>query len=581
MTTTLQNATPRPVAPVSAAAVPDRSRAPQDIVLLVLTWVALLALIAGPIVYVVVAAVSVDATAPGAGLSLDAVQRVFATGKMLGSLGKSVGFALVVGVLATAVATALAWTTVRLDLRGSRLRESLCLGSLFMAPFVTSVAWVWLATPETGVINKALQALHVPSWLQPNILSVPGMVFVLVAHYVPYAYLFVSAAMSRIDTRMEEASLLCGRGMTFTTFRIVLPLLRASLLSAVLFVGILALGEFSVPEILGQKGAFAPLSVTVYKALYSESQDLPFAAAVSSELMIVCLIGLFLYGRSLRHESRYVSVSGRGHAETKTRPSRVTAAVVWIATVVYGVVTFLIPLAAMVLMALSRYLAPTIAEMHLSVTNLWDAIATSQVLTATLNSVALAVAVPAVSIVIGISVVYLADRAKMPTARALTYVATMPLAVPGLVMGTGLLLLLIGTPLYGTLTFIGVGLVSISVTHAVRLVSNGVQQIDRSLEEASQVCGVSRLRTVGSILVPLIRPSVISAFILIFVLTLRELNVAIVLSTSDTGVLSVVAWNDSSSALTKAAAVGLLQLVVIFVGMGVLRGLFRLAGRKS
>ncbi|KAA9160756.1 iron ABC transporter permease [Amycolatopsis acidicola] len=580
MTTTLQNATPRPLA-ARGVAVTGRSRSPQDLLLLVATWVVVLALIAGPIVYIVIAAFSTDATDPSAGFTLESVAKVFATGKMLGLLAKSVGFALLVGVLSTGLATALAWTTVRLDLRGSRLRENLCMGSMFMAPFVTAVAWVWLATPETGVINKALQSLGVPSWLQPDILSVPGMVFVLVAHYVPYAYLFVSASMSRIDSRMEEASLLCGRGMGYTTFRVVLPLLRASLLSSVLFVGILALGEFSVPEILGQSGSFTPLSVNVYKALYSENQDLSLAAAISGELMIVCLLGLFLYGRSVRNETKFVSVSGRGHTETKNKPSRVTAAVVWVVTLAYGVISFVIPLIAMLLMALSKYLAPTIADMNLSLSNLWDAIDTSQVWTATLNSLALAIAVPVLSIFVGVAVVYLADRAKVRTARALTYVATMPLAVPGLVMGTGLLLMLIGTPLYGTLPFIGIGLVSISITHAVRLVSNGVQQIDRSLEEASQVCGVSPLKTVWSVLVPLIRPSVLSAFILIFVLTLRELNVAVILSTSDTGVLSVVAWNDSSSALTKAAAVGLLQLVVIFAGMGVLRGLFRLAERKK
>jgi iron(III) transport system permease protein len=81
--------------------------------------------------------------------------------------------------------------------------------------------------------------------------------------------------------------------------------------------------------------------------------------------------------------------------------------------------------------------------------------------------------------------------------------------------------------------------------------------------------------------VPLIRPSVFSAFILIFVLTMRELNVAVTLSTPNTPVLSVVAWNYSSSALTKSAAVGLLQLAIMLVGMGVLRAAFRINRRKA
>lgn len=547
----------------------------QDRGLLLLTWLVLLALIAGPIVYVVVAAVSVNPAVPGSGFTASALQQVFATGSMLELLGKSVAFALVVGVLSTVLATALAWTTVRLDIRGSRVRETMCLGSLFIAPFVTAVAWVWLATPQTGVINKMLISAHIPSWLQPDVLSTYGMIFVLVVHYVPYGYLFVSAAMRRIDTRMEEASLLCGRGMSYTTFRVSLPMLRAALLSSALFVAILALGEFSVPAILDQSGAFAPLSVSVYTALYGANQNLPLAAAVSTELMIVALIGLYLYQRTLRNSERFISVSGRGHADSKVRTSRLTAAIVWVVTAIYGVVTFLIPLAAVILMALSQYLAPSLGEMHLSFANLWGSLDTPEIRTATINTIGLAIAVPAVSIVIGIVVVYLADRLKLRTARSMTYLATAPLGVPGLVMGTGLLLLLIRTPLYGSLTLIGIGLVAVSVTHAVRLVSNGVQQIDPSLEEASQVCGVSRLRTVWSVLVPLIRPSIFSAYILIFVLTLRELNVPITLATPNTQVLSVVAWNFSSSALTKSAAVGLLQLVIMFVGLGVLRAVFR------
>jgi iron(III) transport system permease protein len=553
----------------------------RDRGLLVLTWLVLLALIAGPIVYVVVAAVSANPAELGSGFDFTAVHDVFATGSMLSLLARSVAFALVVGVLSTVLATALAWTTVRLQIWGSRVRETLCLGSLFIAPFVTTVAWVWLATPQTGVINKILISWHLPSWLQPDVLSTYGMIFVLVAHYVPYGYLLVSASMRRIDTRMEEASLLCGRGMGFTALRISLPMLRAALLSSVLFVAILALGEFSVPAILDQAGAFAPLSVTVYTALYGANQNLPLAAAVSTELMIVAMIGLYLYQRTMRRGERFVSVSGRGHADSRVRTSRLTGAIVWVVTLAYGVITFLIPLAAVVLMALSQYLAPSLGGMHLSFANLWSSLDTPEIRTATINTIELAIAVPVVSIVIGIVVVFLADRLRLRTARGLTYLATAPLSVPGLVMGTGLLLLLIRTPLYGSLTLIGIGLIAVSVTHAVRLVSNGVQQIDPSLEEASQVCGVSRFRTVWSVLVPLIRPSVFSAFILIFVLTMRELNVAVTLSTPNTPVLSVVAWNYSSSALTKSAAVGLLQLAIMLVGMGVLRAAFRINRRKA
>jgi iron(III) transport system permease protein len=543
--------------------------------LLVVTWLVLAFLVVGPAVYVIVCAVSNDPITFDDGFSLAAVKDVFATGSMLWLLARSVLFALVIGAVATAAATALAWSTVRLDMRGERLRETLCMGTLYISPFVTAVAWVWLAAPRTGVVNRFLGAIGVPDQLQPDSLSTGGMVFVMVVQYVPYAYLFVSAAMRRIDTRMLEASHLCGRGPLYTTLRVMLPVLRASLLSSVLFVGILAVGEFSVPTILGQQGSFEPLSVTVYNALYSASQNLPLAAAVSAELMVVCLAGLFLYQRTLRNGERFVSVSGRGHLSTRTVPSRLTATVVWVLTGLYTTVTFLLPLAAIVVMSMSTFLPASFGDIHLSFSTLWDALDTAEVRSATVNTVLLAIGVPVVSIALGVIVVYLSDRLRLPTAGALSYVATAPMAIPGLVMGTGLLLLLIRTPLYASLPLIGIGMVAVCLTHAVRLVSNGVHQLDPSLEEASQVSGASRVRTVWSVLLPLIRPSLYSAFVLIFVLAIRELNVAVALYSPHTQVLSVVAWNYSSSALTKAAAVGLLQLALMFLGMAVLRAVFR------
>ncbi|SEG72500.1 iron(III) transport system permease protein [Actinacidiphila yanglinensis] len=550
---------------------PATSAKRAGVFLLPVTWAVLAVLVLAPVAYVLVASVLSRPTDLGSGFDFSAIREVFATSHMLTLLGRTIVFALVVAALTTVIGTALAWSTTRLQMRGCRVREVLCIGSLFVAPFVTAVAWIWLATPQTGIMNRYLHDAHVPGWLQPNILTAGGMVFVLVTHFVPYSYLFISAAMRGLDPTLEEASLVNGRNILSTSLRISIPMLRPSILSSALFVAILSMGEFTVPSILGQGGAFQPLSVEVYKALYGDVQDIPLGASISAELLITCMVGLYLYQRTIRSSARYVSVSGRGHRENRIRVRRGTAAVVWVLTIAYGLVAFVLPFVALVLMSLSKYLAPSIGEMHLSFANLWNTIDTSEIRTATIHSLVLAVAVPIICIVIGLAIVYLSDRLHMPTSGAMSYIATAPLALPGLVMGMGILLLFIRTPLYLTLPIIGIGLVSISLTHAVRLISNGFHQIDPTLEEASLVCGASRLRTVRSVLLPLIRPSIFSAFTLIFVLALRELNVAVVLYSPDSNVLSVVAWNYSESALTKAASVGVLQVVVMFVGMGILR----------
>ncbi|MFT4085467.1 MAG: iron ABC transporter permease [Nocardioides sp.] len=568
---------PLPDAPESAtprrgARTPSHGSSRRSMALLLPgTWLVLLVLVVVPVGYVVLAMTLVDPIDIGSGFDLSTVREVFATWHMLKLLLETVLFALVVAVITTVLGALLAWTTTRLQMRGARLRETLCIGSLFVAPFVTAVGWIWLASPQTGVLNQLLADLQVPSALQPNVMTVGGMVFVLVTHYVPYPYLFISAAMRGLDATLEEASLVTGRSMLFTGLRVSMPLLRPAILSSTLFVAILAMGEFTVPSLLGQRGAFAPLSVYVYNALYGDNQDIPFGAAISTELLIVCLLGLSLYQRTVRSSARFVSVSGRGHRQSRIAVSRGTAVVVWAFTLLYGLVGFIIPLATLVIMALAKYLAPSLGDMHLSFANLWHVVDTDEVKTATIHSLELAIVVPVLCIAIGLAVVYLAERLRAPTSGLMTYVATAPMALPGLVMGMGVLLLFIRTPLYLTLPLIGIGLVSISLTHAVRLISNGLHQIDPTLEEASLVTGASRMRTVWSVLLPLIRPSIFSTFILIFVLALRELNVAVVLYSPDSTVLSVVAWNYSQSALTKAAAVGIVQVVVMFVGTGVLR----------
>ena len=571
-----------PVTPgIPAADPPAAPRNRGGFLLLPVVWAVLIVLVAAPVGYVLIASVLAEPTDLASGFDFTAAHRVFATAPMLTLLLKTLVFAVVVAVLTTVVATGLAWTTTRLDLPGGRFREILCIGSLFVAPFVTSVAWIWLCTPETGMLNRALNDAHVPSFLQPDILTVGGMIFVLTTHYVPYAYLFISASMRGLDVSLEEASRVNGRGTLATTLRVSLPMLRPSILSSALFVAILTMGEFTVPSILGQAGAFVPSSVYVYRALYGEVQDIPFAAAVSAELLITCLVGLYLYQRAIRHSSRYVSVGGKGLRQSRISVGPVAAVAVWGITLLYGLVAFIVPFAALLVMSMAQYLAPSFAGMHLSPSNLWSAIDTAEVRTATVHSLELAITVPVACIVLGLAVVYLSERLRLPTSGLMTYVATAPLALPGLVMGVGVLLLFIRTPLYLTLPLIGIGLVSVSLTHAVRLISNGFHQIDTSLEEASAVCGASRGRTLWSVLVPLIRPSVFSAFTLIFVLTLRELNVAVVLYSPSSTVLSVVAWNYSESALTKAAAIGVLQVAVMFVGIGVLRLVLNPDRRKA
>lgn len=540
------------------------------------SWVVLLALVGGPLVYVLLGAFLRDPLRPSSGLTLVGLEEAYTSTAMYRVLGESIVLAVVVGVISTAAGAYLAWTTSRVKLAGSRVRDVMIVAPLFLTPFVTTIAWVWLATPGTGVLDKALAAIHVPNSLQPNVLSTAGIVFVLVTYSIPYAYLFVGGAMQRADGSLEEASRLCGRGNGYTALRVLVPMLRGALLSSVLFIAILTLGEFAVPAVLDQRGAFTPFAVYLYDAVSGYQQNLPLAAALSSELMIVCLVGLYFYRRSVRSTQHFISVSGRrGASSPVSLSSRWSAVAIWITTALYALVTLVIPLVALVLMSLTSYFAPSLSAMHFSFGNLWSAVWTNEVRVATVHTVELAIVVPLVATTLGFAIVYLSERLKLRGAGPLSYLGSLPIAVPGIVMGTGLFLIYVRTPIYATLPLLGLGFVAAYVTHAIRLVGNGFHQIDPALEEASRICGASRGRTFVRVLAPLLRPSLLSAMVLIFVFTLRELSVAIVLYSPNSVVLSVLTWSDIQNSIFQAAAVGLVQMVLMVVGLIVLRAVFR------
>jgi iron(III) transport system permease protein len=216
-----------------------------------------------------------------------------------------------------------------------------------------------------------------------------------------------------------------------------------------------------------------------------------------------------------------------------------------------------------------------LGDLQLSWHTLWTTLNVSSVWTALIHTAILAVCVPIVTVTLGTLIVYLSDRVKVRTGGLLSYLATAPLAVPGLVMGTGFLLLFIRTSLYGSLVLLGLGMVGFTLTHAVRVVGNGMGQLDRSLEEASLVCGVSRQRTLWSIMLPLLRPSLLNSFVLIFALSSLEVAVPLPLYTPSTSLISIVGWENAQQTINHAATIGLLQIAFLLVGLGILQTVFR------
>jgi iron(III) transport system permease protein len=162
------------------------------------------------------------------------------------------------------------------------------------------------------------------------------------------------------------------------------------------------------------------------------------------------------------------------------------------------------------------------------------------------------------------------------------YLATAPIAVSGIVFATGVLVVYVSTPVYATIWIIAIGLGAHYLAHAVRIAGNGLGQLDPSLEEAAQINGASPMRAVGSIVMPLLRPSLFAAFVLIFVFSVREVNTAILLYSPSSLLLSVLAWNYiADGTVAQAAVVGMLQTIMMVAGIVLARVLLGVQTHRS
>jgi iron(III) transport system permease protein len=406
-------------------------------------------------------------------------------------------------------------------------------------------------------------------------MNVPGMIFVMTMYYVPYGYLLVGAALRNMDPSLEDASYINGNGHVRTAFRVTLPLVRPAMAAAFFFIAVLSTGVFSVPGVLGGRDGFVPLAVRIYRATEVFPSDYAVAASIGTMLFFVTIIGVFFYRRAVANAARFVTVSGRGFRPRiiKLGPWR------WLVTtvlVINFVVAIVLPYIALIIVSLTPYAQTDFAKLDLSFANFTAVLTAPKVLEASWNTLVLGVVSPTACVVLGVLIAFITVRSSSRIRSIIDYLATIPLAIPGLVLATGMIWFYIRTPIYGTLWILVIAHVAAYLTHASRLASNGLIQIDKSLEEASIVNGASLRRTLVRITTPLIRPSLLSAWVLIFIFSVREINEAIMLYSARSNVLSVVTWDYMQNGqIRQAAVVGILQTIGLILGVLVARYAFR------
>jgi iron(III) transport system permease protein len=183
------------------------------------------------------------------------------------------------------------------------------------------------------------------------------------------------------------------------------------------------------------------------------------------------------------------------------------------------------------------------------------------------NTFVLGTAAATIGTVFAVVISYITARQSIAGWRALGFLATAPVAIPGIVLGVGLFLAYTRPPfvLYGTLWILLIAFVTISLPAAYQQMQSAFRAVHPDLEEASRILGATRLQALGHITAPLLRTSIIATWCFIFVGVIRELSAAIMLFTSQTKVVSVLIFDlNESGDLGAIAVLGLIMLAITF-----------------
>ncbi|HKA79126.1 MAG TPA: iron ABC transporter permease [Xanthobacteraceae bacterium] len=475
--------------------------------------------------------------------------------------------------LAVAIGLAFSWIVVRTNTPCKGFIGAASMVPLFVPPLVAGVAWSILGSPKSGLINTMLKWAGI-DW-RIDVYSMTGLILVFGMYYAPYVYMFTASALRNMDPSLEEAAEISGVGPVRTLFTVTFPLIAPAIISGMLLSFIVMLGIYGIPAVLGAPANISVLTTYIFKLTNWSPPLYSTAAAVAIILMVVTGVLVLLQQRVLAGRS-FTTVAGKAFRPRSLDlgPWR------WLTlglALAYLCVVVVLPLMALVVAAFRRFLfipnAASLFELrHYSLVHFESIFDNPLTMRSIWNTMEVGLITALLGGVLAFAIGYTVHRGNVPGRRGIDLIATLPVAIPGLVIGVAYLWAWIGLPggLYGTIWILALAFVARFIPDTMKSLSTSFLQIHKELEEAAWICGKGLLGTIRTIVLPLARPGIVAAMTLLFILAIRELGSSLFLYTSDTTVMAVLlldyyeGGNTGKTAAFSLVQTGLLAVLICF-----------------
>jgi len=521
-----------------------------------------------------------EGVAPHGSLSTDAIARVLSSTATWTATRHSLATALGGTIVALAVGGVVALVVSLTDIRARNAFVFCFVLPMMIAPQVIALAWLELFGPASPLL-KALGVAQTLGGRNP-LYSPQGIVLVLGVQYAPLVFLTLRAGLRTLPSAMIEAGLAAGAGALTVLRTIVLPLMTPPLVAGVALTFVSCLGNFGIPALLGIPGNYLVLPTLIYQRMAGLGPSALAEVSVLSMLIgVIAVVGILLQELMLSRRDFRVSTTSTAARPFELERWRVP---VEIALWAWTTLVLFLPLAALVLGSLVPAVGVPLAAKTATLANYqFVMFGHDAARRALFNSFSMSATAAIAIVTVAVPLAYFVVWQRTRLLKFVNFAIEVPYALPGVVLAIAAILLflkplpVVGVSLYNTVWIILFCYLGRFLVLGLRPVIGGYYQIDRTLEEASQIAGARLGRRLVTIIVPLIAPAATAGALLIFLTAFNELTVSALLWSSGAETLGVIFFSfQQGGDSTYAAALGTLTVVVT---TGLMLSTLLMAGR--
>jgi len=502
--------------------------------------------------------------------TLDNFTSLFANAKFYNALTNSVLLAVATTIIALVIGVTTAILLGRTNLPFRKTLGEVVLWPMYLSHLVLAFGWFLMYGPSGYITLLFKSWFDLELW---NLYTIMGMAVVAGAAQAPMVHLFCSSSAKASDASLEDAARTTGAGPFRVIWRVTIPLLRPAIIYSAMLNFIGALEMLSVPLIFGSPAGLDFFTTFLYtQGLGKTNPDYGMIGAAAVFLLLLITVLIILQKLLLRKSGRFISIRGKATRRKLFDLGKYR----WPLTIslaVYFFLTLGVVLGGVLLRSVTFFLSPLLPPWELFTLENFDMIfkydAYSRSIT---NSLFIASVGAAIAVAVILMITLVIHRSGFRFRKKMEFVALYPRAVPGIVAGIGFFWAMLMFPfmnaLYGTVWILILAFTMRNIPSAFGAISPMLMQISKDLDQSSRSVGADWWTTTRVVIMPLLKPAVFGAYVLLFLSFLKEYASAAFLYAPGSEIIGTTMlsfWQNGATGPVAALATIQIGITIIFV----------------